>query len=53
VYHPPREDGGSGYARATMHELRVPGAEVSASLHGQGSTVVVLGHGPGGDRHAL
>jgi hypothetical protein len=33
-----------------MQELRVPGAGVSASLHGDGGTVVVLGHGAGGDR---
>jgi len=33
-----------------MQELRVPGAEVSASLHGRGTTVVVLGHGAGGNR---
>jgi predicted alpha/beta-hydrolase family hydrolase len=33
-----------------MQELRVPGAEVSASLHGRGTTVVVLGHGAGGSR---
>lgn len=33
-----------------MGELRVPGFEASASLHGEGSTVVVLGHGAGGDR---
>ncbi len=28
----------------------VPGAEASATLHGRGSTVVVLGHGAGGNR---
>ena len=50
MYHPPREGSGSGYARASMPELRVPGAETSASLHGRGTTVVVLGHGAGGDR---
>lgn len=33
-----------------MGELRVPGFEASASLHGRGGTVVVLGHGAGGDR---
>jgi hypothetical protein len=33
-----------------MQELRVPGAESSASLHGRGTTVVVLGHGAGGTR---
>jgi predicted alpha/beta-hydrolase family hydrolase len=33
-----------------MQELRVSGAEVSASLHGRGTTVVVLGHGAGGNR---
>jgi predicted alpha/beta-hydrolase family hydrolase len=33
-----------------MQELRVPGAEVSASLRGRGATVVVLGHGAGGNR---
>jgi predicted alpha/beta-hydrolase family hydrolase len=31
-------------------ELMVPGAEASATLHGRGSTVVVLGHGAGGNR---
>jgi len=35
-----------------MQELRVPGAEVSASLHGRGTTVVVLGHGAGGNRRS-
>ena len=34
-----------------MRELRLPSADTSASLHGAGSTVVVLGHGAGGDRH--
>jgi predicted alpha/beta-hydrolase family hydrolase len=33
-----------------MQELRVPGADASASLHGAGTTVVVLGHGAGGSR---
>ena len=33
-----------------MRELRVPGAEASASVHGRGATVVVLGHGAGGTR---
>jgi hypothetical protein len=33
-----------------MQELRVAGADASASLHGQGMTVVVLGHGAGGTR---
>ena len=33
-----------------MQELPVPGAGVSASLHGRGTTVVVLGHGAGGNR---
>lgn len=33
-----------------MRELRVPGVEASASLHGRGATVVVLGHGAGGSR---
>jgi uncharacterized protein len=33
-----------------MRELRVPGADASASVHGQGATVVVLGHGAGGTR---
>jgi predicted alpha/beta-hydrolase family hydrolase len=31
-------------------EFRVPGTEASATLHGQGSTVVILGHGAGGNR---
>jgi predicted alpha/beta-hydrolase family hydrolase len=34
-----------------MPELRLPAADTSASLHGAGSTVVVLGHGAGGNRH--
>jgi len=33
-----------------MQERRVPGAEASASIHGKGTTVVVLGHGAGGTR---
>jgi predicted alpha/beta-hydrolase family hydrolase len=33
-----------------MRELRLPSADTSASLHGTGRTVVVLGHGAGGDR---
>ena len=33
-----------------MHELEVPGAATSASLHGRGTTLVVLGHGAGGNR---
>jgi predicted alpha/beta-hydrolase family hydrolase len=33
-----------------MRELRVPGAAASASVHGRGATVVVLGHGAGGNR---
>ena len=33
-----------------MQELRVPGADASASIHGRGGTVVVLGHGAGGNR---
>ncbi|MCG6919526.1 MAG: alpha/beta fold hydrolase [Acidobacteria bacterium] len=33
-----------------MPELRLPAANTSASLHGAGSTVVVLGHGAGGNR---
>lgn len=40
-----------GYASALMRELRLPSADTSASLHGAGRTVVVLGHGAGGDRH--
>ena len=37
-----------------MREVRIPvaGAEVSASVHGEGRTAVVLGHGAGGDRRA-
>ena len=34
-----------------MQELEIPGAEASASLHGRGTTLVVLGHGAGGNRH--
>lgn len=33
-----------------MREIRLPSANTSASLHGSGSTVVVLGHGAGGNR---
>jgi predicted alpha/beta-hydrolase family hydrolase len=33
-----------------MEELPVPGVDASASVHGRGGTVVVLGHGAGGDR---
>jgi predicted alpha/beta-hydrolase family hydrolase len=33
-----------------MQELRVPGADASAAVHGRGATVVVLGHGAGGTR---
>jgi predicted alpha/beta-hydrolase family hydrolase len=33
-----------------MPELPVPGVEATASLHGRGTTVVVLGHGAGGNR---
>jgi predicted alpha/beta-hydrolase family hydrolase len=37
--------------RTHERELAVPGAEASASLRGRGTTVVVLGHGAGGNRH--
>jgi predicted alpha/beta-hydrolase family hydrolase len=33
-----------------MDVVEVPGAATSASLHGQGATLVVLGHGAGGNR---
>jgi len=33
-----------------MEELPLPGADASASVHGRGATVVVLGHGAGGTR---
>ena len=33
-----------------VEELRVGGVEVSATLHGAGTTLVVLGHGAGGNR---
>jgi len=33
-----------------MPELDLPAVEASASLHGRGTTVVVLGHGAGGNR---
>jgi len=36
--------------RTHEQELMFPGAEASASLHGRGATVVVLGHGAGGNR---
>jgi len=34
-----------------MQELAIPGAATSTSLHGRGTTLVVLGHGAGGNRH--
>lgn len=34
-----------------MTELRLPGMDATASLHGRGQTVLVLGHGAGGNRH--
>jgi hypothetical protein len=34
-----------------MRELSVPGAAATASLRGEGETVVVLGHGAGGNRN--
>jgi len=34
-----------------MRELTLPGAGSTATLHGTGRTVVVLGHGAGGTRH--
>jgi predicted alpha/beta-hydrolase family hydrolase len=34
-----------------MQDLPIPGAGASASLHGRGTTLVVLGHGAGGNRH--
>lgn len=37
--------------RPNERDLKVPGAEASASLHGRGTTLVVLGHGAGGNRH--
>ncbi len=33
-----------------MTDLRLPGIDATASLHGRGGTVVVLGHGAGGNR---
>jgi uncharacterized protein len=33
-----------------MRETRLPETEASASIHGRGGTVVVLGHGAGGNR---
>jgi predicted alpha/beta-hydrolase family hydrolase len=33
-----------------MREVRLAGTDASASLHGRGGTVVVLGHGAGGTR---
>jgi uncharacterized protein len=52
VYHPAAEARGRGwrYASASMGELRLPFDDASATLHGSGSTVVVLGHGAGGTR---
>jgi hypothetical protein len=37
--------------RTYEQELPVPGAAASASIQGRGTTVVVLGHGAGGNRH--
>lgn len=37
-------------ARPATRELSLPGIRASASLHGSGGTVVVLGHGAGGNR---
>jgi predicted alpha/beta-hydrolase family hydrolase len=34
-----------------MQELAIPGAATSASLHGRGTTLVLLGHGAGGNRN--
>ena len=36
-----------------VQEIRIPAGDFSAtaSVHGKGSTAVVLGHGAGGDRH--
>ncbi|HVO09582.1 MAG TPA: alpha/beta family hydrolase [Vicinamibacteria bacterium] len=34
-----------------MTDLSLPGLDATASLHGRGRTVVVLGHGAGGNRH--
>jgi predicted alpha/beta-hydrolase family hydrolase len=39
-----------GLCCAAMQELSVPGAATSASIHGRGATLVVLGHGAGGNR---
>ena len=36
--------------RADGQDLDIPGVGASASLHGRGTTVVVLGHGAGGNR---
>jgi predicted alpha/beta-hydrolase family hydrolase len=33
-----------------MTEARIPGTDTTASVHGRGETVVVLGHGAGGNR---
>lgn len=52
MYHRLAGVGGEpiGYPSPAMPELRLPAANTSASLHGAGSTVVVLGHGAGGNR---
>jgi predicted alpha/beta-hydrolase family hydrolase len=50
VYHPEAEWPRIGLCCAAMQELQVPGAATSASLHGRGATLVVLGHGAGGNR---
>ena len=36
--------------RTSAQELSLPGFEAGASLHGRGETVVILGHGAGGNR---
>lgn len=59
MYHPPPDgrrflvcSGAMEGRPAGGEELRVPGLDAGASLHGRGSTVVVLGHGAGGNRRS-
>jgi predicted alpha/beta-hydrolase family hydrolase len=51
VYHPEPRGRRIGVCSGEMQERAIPGAATSASLHGRGTTLVVLGHGAGGNRH--
>jgi predicted alpha/beta-hydrolase family hydrolase len=51
VYHPAEAvSAAPGICFSLVKELRLPASDVTASLHGAGRTVVVLGHGAGGNR---